>query len=54
MAERLAMADRSYVEIDHGNFGCSAVTLALYLCYLCDDTDAFLSELRREFDAASK
>lgn len=54
MAERLSMADRSYIELDHGNFSCSAVTLALYLCYLCDDAQGFLDDLKREFDEAAK
>ena len=54
MAERLAMADRSYIELDHGNFGCSAVTLALYLCYLCDDPNTFIQELRNNFDSAAE
>ena len=54
MAERLAMADRSYIELDHGNYSCSAVTLALYLCYLCDDAQGFLDDLRKDFDAATK
>lgn len=54
MAEKLAMADRSYIELDHGKFGCSAVTLALYLCYLCDDAQGFLEDLRNDFDAAAK
>lgn len=54
MAEKLAMADRSYIELDHGKFGCSAVTLALYLCYLCDDTQGFLDQLKKDFDEAAK
>ena len=31
MAERLAMDDRSYIELDHGKSCCSAITLALFL-----------------------
>lgn len=54
MAQRLAMDDRSYIELDHGKFGCSAVTLALYLVYVCDEPQEFLGKLRREFDKATK
>ena len=33
MAEKLAMDDRSYIDLDHGKTCCSAVTLALFLVY---------------------
>ncbi len=46
MAHRLMMAARSYVDLDHGKSGCSALTLALYLIYICPDPEAFLLELR--------
>ncbi len=46
MANRLMMAGRTYVDLDHGKSGCSALTLALYLLYICPDPAAFLKELR--------
>lgn len=51
MAERLSMDDRSYIELDHGKSCCSAVTLALYLAYVCDDVHQFAEGLRYAFDA---
>lgn len=51
MAERLCMDERSYLDLDHGKTCCGAVTLALFLIYVCEDTPAFLKELRRAFDA---
>lgn len=53
MAERLAMDERSYIELDHGKSCCSATTLALFLVYVCEDVYDFLEELRRAFDAGS-
>lgn len=53
MAERLAMDERSYVDLDHGKTCCSAVTLALFLVYVCEDVYGFLEELRHEFEASS-
>lgn len=46
MAEKLAMDERSYIDLDHGKTCCSAVTLALFLIYVCEDVGKFLSELR--------
>ena len=50
MAERLAMANRAYVYLDHGKHSCNAVTLALYLIYVCEDPMAFLEGLRNAFE----
>lgn len=50
MAHRLAMASRTYVDLDHGKTGCSALTLALFLIYICTDPLAFLEELRNAFE----
>ena len=50
MAERLEMAVRSYIDLDHGKTSCSAVTLVLYLIYVCDEPQAFLDELKAEFE----
>lgn len=46
MAEKLAIDERSYSDLDRGKSCCSAITLCLYLIYLCQDTQAFLEELR--------
>lgn len=51
MAERLAMDERSYVDLDHGKTCCSATTLALFLVYVCEDVYGFLEELRTAFEA---
>lgn len=50
MAERLAMDDRSYIDLEHGKSCCSAVTLALFLAYACEDVPKFLSDLRNAID----
>ena len=46
MAHRLQMASRTYVDLDHGKTCCSALTLALFLIYICADPLAFLKELQ--------
>lgn len=50
MAHRLAMASRTYVDLDHGKTGCSALTLALFLIYICTDPIDFLEELRNALE----
>ena len=50
MAHRLAMAARTYVDLDHGKTSCSALTLARFLIYVCADPVAFLEELRDAFE----
>lgn len=50
MAEKLSMDDRSYADLEHGKSCCSAVTLALYLVYVCEDVYGFLEELRGAFE----
>ena len=52
MAEKLSMDDRSYIDLDHGKTCCSAVTLALFLIYVCDDVLEFVEELRHAFETA--
>lgn len=52
MAEKLSMDDRSYIDLDHGKTCCSAVTLALFLVYVCEDVHGFLEELRYAFENA--
>lgn len=50
MAHRLLMASRTYVDLDHGKTCCSALTLALFLIYICTDPLKFLEELRDAFE----
>lgn len=50
MADCLVMANRTYVDLDHGKTGCSALTLALFLIYICADPLTFLEELRDAFE----
>ena len=52
MAELLSMDERSYIDLDHGKACCSAVTLALFLVYVCEDVHEFLEELRHAFETA--
>lgn len=51
MAHRLELSSRCYIDLDHGKTTCSAVTLALFLVYVCNDTNEFLEELRYAFEA---
>lgn len=46
MARKLFMEDRSYAALESGESGCSALTLALFLIYCCDDPILFLKMLR--------
>lgn len=50
MAEKLAMDERSYIDLDHGKTCCSAVTLALFLIYVCKDVGKFLLELKNALE----
>lgn len=50
MAHRLLMASRTYVDLDHGKTCCSALTLALFLIYICANPLGFLEELRDAFE----
>ena len=50
MAQRLMMSVRPYVYLDHGETCCSALTLVLFLIYICDDPKKFLDELRHAFE----
>lgn len=54
MAHRLVMACRTYVDLEHGKTCCSALTLALFLIYLCADPLAFLKELQNAFENSDK
>ena len=50
MAYKLAMGCRSYAKIDKGYICCSALTLVLYLIYICEDHSVFLHKLRHAFE----
>lgn len=50
MAEKLAMDDRSYSDLDRGKSSCGAITLALFLVYCCRDPLGFLGELKNAFE----
>lgn len=52
MAEKLSMDNQSYIDLDHGKTCYSAVTLALFLVYVCEDVQAFLEELCCAFNSA--
>ena len=50
MASQLFMDDRSYIDLDHGKSSCSALTLALFLIYCCEDATAFLGGLHKALE----
>ncbi len=52
MAYRLEMAPRTYFDLERGRTGCGAVTLVIYLIYLCDDPMSFLEGVRCAFEAS--
>lgn len=53
MAHRIRMSTRCYVDLENGKTTCSAVTLALFLAFVCKDPIAFLEELRYAFESVS-
>lgn len=50
MADRLAMGSRGYAKLDQGQMCCSALTLSLFLIYICEDPLTFLKELRHALE----
>ena len=52
MADNLLMAERSYAALESDETGCSALTLALYLAYFCEDPNAFRAELKEVFESS--
>lgn len=54
MAERLSMACRTYIDLDHGKTCCSSITFVLFLLYVCEDPMKFLEELRYAIEACDK
>ena len=53
IASSLLMATRTYIDLEQTKNCCSALTLALYLIYVCNDPLAFLNELRQALEAAT-
>jgi len=51
MAHRMSLSSRSYVDLEHGKTSCSAVTLAMFLVYVCNDPIKFQEELRYAFES---
>lgn len=54
MSELLVMDERSYIDLDHGKSCCSALTLALFIVYVCEDVYQFVEELRNAFNAGKE
>lgn len=52
MAHRLLMGCQTYIDLDHGKSGCSALTLVLFLLYICEEPIVFLEELRHAFETS--
>lgn len=50
LAKILCMDSRSIVYLAHGDFCCSALSLAMFLIYCCENPLAFLDDLRKEFE----
>ena len=51
MAELLQMTRRSYADLEIKASCCGAITLILFLIYICEDVDLFLSELKTLFES---
>lgn len=51
MAHRIGISTRCYVDLENGKTSCSAVTLALFLAFVCIDPIAFREELRYAFES---
>lgn len=51
MAHRIGISTRCYVDLENGKTTCSAVTLALFLAFVCNDPIAFREELRYAFES---
>ncbi len=54
MSELLEISERAYSDIESGKSCCSALTLALYLIYCCDDVQGFIDELKARFEKANE
>ncbi len=54
MSELLEISERAYSDIESGKSCCSALTLALYLIFCCDDVQGFLDELKARIEKANE
>ena len=54
MAHRLVMSVRTYSDIELGKSCCGALTLSLFLIYICVDSKLFLAELQNAFENNDK
>lgn len=54
MADRLAMSGRSYLDLEHGDAGCSGLTLAMFLAFVCEDPVGFLEGFRVRIEAETE
>ena len=48
MSELLLMDERSYIDLEHGKTGCSALTLVLFIIYFVKDKNEFFDTLKNE------
>lgn len=48
MARRLRMAERSYLDLEYGTYSCGALTLMLYLAFVCADPEEFIRSFREQ------
>lgn len=46
-AERLMMDTRSYADLEHANSLCGTLTFIIFLCDICKDPAALISDLRQ-------
>lgn len=53
MAPRLRMSVRAYCGLENGENSCGAITLIIFLLYICTDPAEFLEGLRKAFEAES-
>lgn len=52
MAHQLLMSVRNYCALESGDSCCGAVTLSIYLVFVCEDSGKFLKELYHGMVAA--
>ncbi len=51
MAHRLSMATRTFSELERGKNSCGALTLALFMIYICRDPMKFLENLKNALES---
>ena len=55
LAEKLCMSARSYIQLEHGEIGCSCLTVVLFLLLLTDDEILqLLRGIRKELQEAAR